>query len=160
MRRSGVAGERGEEVGGAPAVGKHELWVELDERLEREAALRKPGVRDDEAGLVDRLVAVEKEVEIDRSRPVSRPRSLAAERALDREQAVEEGSRRERRLERGNRVQKPSLIAIPDRVGLVHPRDGDDLDVGLGAQTLDGQAKVRAAVAHVPAQADVRPHRE
>jgi len=57
-------------------------------------------MRDGQARLVDRLLAVEQQIEVDRARPEARPLAAdAAEQALDREQPLEELTRRQRGLE-------------------------------------------------------------
>ncbi len=70
----------------APPVRKRQVPVELGERLEDEPPLVHPRVRHLEAGLRDRLVAVEEQIEVDR--PRSEPRAgaaVAAQLALDAE---------------------------------------------------------------------------
>ena len=57
-------------------------------------------MRDGEARLVERLVAVEEQVEVDRPRPEARALAGPAERALDLQEGVQELPRRERRVER------------------------------------------------------------
>ena len=69
-------------------------------------------MRDGQARLVDRLVAVEQQVEVDRPRPPALA-ALAAELALDREQPVEQLARRELGLERGGAVQEARLVGEP-----------------------------------------------
>ena len=63
--------------------------IQLRERLQHEAPLVQARVRDGQARLVDRLVAVEQQVEVDRARAEARavapraaePRSIASRRA-------------------------------------------------------------------------------
>ena len=71
-------------------AGQDEVGVELGERLEREAPLVQARVRHAQAGLVDRLVAVEQQVEVDRARAEARARPLATQGLLDGEQPIQE----------------------------------------------------------------------
>src|SRR5689334_5837956 len=100
MRSRCRAGAR-EEIGRETAPGHDDVRVELDERLEDEAALVQARMRHREPRLVDRLVAVQEQVEVDRPRPVARPVARASELALDLEQALEQRARGEPALDLG-----------------------------------------------------------
>jgi hypothetical protein len=66
-----------------------EAGIEFRKRLQDEAPLVQPGMRDLEGVLVDRLIAVEQQVEIDRARSVAGALAPdAAEVALDLQQEV------------------------------------------------------------------------
>src|SRR4029077_10946871 len=117
-----------------------EARSQLSERVEDEPALVHTRVRDGEARLVDRLVAVDKKVEIERPRPELAGDANPAEALLDGEQPVEELARAERGLERGHAVEEARLLADADRVCLAQRGDGRDLDSFLGAERVDGLA--------------------
>ena len=94
-------------------------------------------VRHGQVGLVDHGVAVEEQVEIDRPRAEARALPRAAERALDLEEALEQLVRRELRLERRDAVEERGLVDVADGVGLAEPRDGTELDAGLGGKEVE-----------------------
>ena len=73
--------------------GRRQRGVELDQRLEREAALGEARMRHREARLVDDLVAGEQDVEIARARAVAHG-AHAPELPLDAQQAVEQLAQR------------------------------------------------------------------
>ena len=62
---------------------------------------------------------------------------------------------RELGLDRGGGVQEARLVGDADRLGLVHRRDGDDLDPGLGGELLERGPEHRRSVAEVGAEPDV-----
>src|SRR5439155_5601326 len=96
-----------------------------------------------EAGLVDRLVAVEQQVEVDRARAEARASSLATQGLLDGEQPIQELARRERRLELGCAVQEARLVKVADGIGLAEGGDGAELDTGLGREQVERPAERR-----------------
>ncbi len=63
--------EAAEQIRDAPAPRNDRARCELGKRLQHEAALVQPGMRDRKPGLVDHEVAVEEQVEVDRPRPPS-----------------------------------------------------------------------------------------
>jgi hypothetical protein len=128
------------------------------QRLEHETPLGKPRVRHGQTRLFHNLVAVEQQVEVDRARPVARPVSTTSQGLLHGKQTLEQGSRRQRGLHLDGRVQEAGLVEKADRVGLAHARDGDDVDVGLVAQKLDGTAEETFAVTEIRSQPNVRSH--
>ncbi len=67
---------------GAPMSRNDQCGVDLDERHQRERALDKTGMRNDQIGFVDGLIAEEQDVEIERARCVAKG-PFAAELMLD-----------------------------------------------------------------------------
>jgi len=77
-------------------------------------------MRDGQARLVDRLLAVEQQIEVDRARPEARAFPAdTAEPALDLEQTLEELARRQRGLELRGDGDEPTLTpeALAERIG-------------------------------------------
>src|SRR5688500_751090 len=110
-------------------------------------------MRDGEAGLRDRLVAVDEEVEVDRARPPSHRiglSPLAAELALELEQAVEELPRREVGLEQDGAVQEARLLDDAYRIGLAQRRDCDHV-----GERVDRGPNRRLSVAEIRSDPDV-----
>ena len=134
-------------------AGKLEAGVELGERLEREAALVQPRVRNPKPRLANRLVAVQEQVEVDRPRAEARAVAHPAESALDVEEPGEELRRRKLRLDLGGRIQEARLVEESDRVGLAEGRDAPQLDAGLASEQLERLPERRLAVAEVRAEA-------
>ena len=136
-------------------AGQDEARIELGERLEDEPSLGEPRMGHGEAGLVDRLVAVEEKVEVDGPRAETRARALAPERALDGEQAFEKLAGREIRLDGAGGVQESRLIDVPDGVRLPESGHRHDADVRTFEQ-VERAAEVALAVAEVRPEPDVR----
>lgn len=155
----GRFGEGGEQVAEAPPARERELAVELDERLEREAALGEPWVRHRQPGLVHGLLPVEQEVEVDRPGAEARAGPLAPEGALDGEEPLEQITRRERRLDGDGAVQEARLVGVADGVRLAERRHCDDLDLRVGREQSDRPAKMRLAITKIAPKSDVRAHR-
>jgi subtilisin family serine protease len=135
-------------------AGELEVGVELGERLEGEAPLVQARVRNAEARLANRLVAVEEQVEVDRARAEAGAAAHPAEAALDVEEPAEELGRRELRLDLGGRVEEARLVDESDRHGLAERRDAPQLDARLPGEQLERLPERRLAVAEVRAEAD------
>ena len=146
---------RGEQIPDPAAVREGELGIELGERLEDEAALCEARVRDAQAGLVDRLLAVEQKVEVDRPRAEARPRPLASERALDGEHPLKERAGGELGVDRARGVEEAGLVDVPDGVRLAKSGDRDDADVGP-VEEVERAPEVSGTIAEVRSEADVR----
>src|SRR4029077_16729219 len=132
-----------------------EARSQLSERVEDEPALVHTRVRDGEARLVDRLVAVHKRVESARPRAELAGDANTAEALLDGEQPVEELARAERGLERGHAVEEARLLADADPACLAQPGGGPALESFLGAERVAGCAECSLAVTDVGAEPDV-----
>jgi hypothetical protein len=145
-----------EELAHAPPVREDERWVQLDEGLEDETALREPRVRNREPGLDDHLAAVEEEIEVDRTRAVSRPGPLAPEPAFDGKKTGQELERSVDRLDRTGRVQEARLVHVADWIGLAEGRHGDDPDARLLAEEPNGLLEVLLSISEVRAERYVR----
>ena len=92
MRRVQVAQQLGD---GALEQGVDDLWRDLGQRLEDEAALMHQGMRQGQAGRGEDLVAVEEQVEIDWAGPPFFAAD-AADLPFDLQQALEQSGRRKR----------------------------------------------------------------
>src|SRR6476659_10440586 len=112
-------------------------------------------MRNLEARLVDRSVAVEQQVEVDGSRAEARPvASDATEAALDRKQALEQLAGAQRRVELGGAVEETRLVLVPDGVGLAQGRDRDDADSVLGREQPQCALDLTPWILKVRAQPD------
>src|SRR5690242_17964090 len=112
-------------------------------------------MRDGEARLFDRLVAVDEEVEVDRARPEARAfAAIATEAGLDGEQALEQRSRAEFRLHLRGAVEEVRLVEVADGLGLAQAGDRHELDALLGRELLEGGLDLPLRLAEVRADAD------
>ena len=143
-----------------PLPGNECIGSQLDEWLEREAALVEVRVGHDETGLLDDPLVVQQEVEIDRSRAPSLAAlaPVATEASLDVQKDVEEHARIEAGVDRDGAVQERRLLHGPPWVGLAqcrHRRHGDAVHL---VEVPDGSADRRLAVAEVRPEPYVRTH--
>lgn len=134
--------------------GKDQAWIELRKRLEHEATLVQARVWHPQTGLVDDLVAEEKQIEVDRSRPEAGPVAGAPELKLDRQQALEKLARTELGLDSRRGVQEARLVEKPDGFGLHERRDGRNLGRGVGIESGKCPPQIALAVTEIRAQAD------
>ena len=126
-----------------PVPGDDEVRVEVGERLEHEAALVQARMRHRQPGLVDLRR---------RRRAAGRGRSCAGPsaarracgRARARRRAAASSSSRgaERRLDSAAAaLRKRGWSTQPDRLGLAHRGDGDDLDAGVARRAPRAQRR-------------------
>ena len=96
----------------------------LGQRGQHECALAEPWVRDDQAGLVDHLVAIENQVQVECAGRAGKG-PLPSELPLEIEQPLEQRPGRQGRSARDGAVQELRLRANPDRGGAVPAGDAD-----------------------------------
>jgi subtilisin family serine protease len=112
-------------------------------------------VRNAQTWLLDDLLPVEEQIEVDRTRPVALARTHAAEPALEFEQAVEQLPRREPRVDARRTIYEVRLLEEPNRLCLAQRRHGDDLDLRIGSEQLQGAAYVLLTIAEIRADTHV-----
>src|SRR4051794_25320583 len=150
--------ERGEGIRERLAGGGPQGEIELQQGDEDESTREDLLVR--QAQPIGRVyeVAEQQDVDVDGPRAVPRPPRLAAEIALDGLAGVQQLLGAERGLDAQARVQEARLVEdLADRVGVVGRRAREHLDAA-GRQRVDRGLEVRAPVADVRAQAEVRDH--
>ena len=129
--------------------------IELGQRLQREAALVQPRMRDAQARLDNRLVSVEKQIEVDGARAEAGPLAPdPPEAALDREQALKQLACGEGGAKLDRAVQETWLVRVADRVGLTQARHRDDVDTFVRREQLERVLDLPARVAQVRAEPD------
>jgi hypothetical protein len=80
-------------------------------------------MRDLEAGLTDRLDAINQQIEIERPGPVGKAGSaVTAKLPFDRQQGLKQGARAEFGFKRNHRVEEARLGSVAYRLGGVEPR--------------------------------------
>jgi subtilisin family serine protease len=112
-------------------------------------------VRNAQTWLLDDLLPVEEQIEVDRPRPEALTGAHPAKSALDVEQTVEQLPRRELGADVRRAVDEVRLVEEPDRLRFAQRRHGDDLDLRIGAEQLEGAAYVLLTVAEIGADTHV-----
>ena len=153
-RTAEASGQSREQLARALAEHRvHELGPDLDQRLEHEAPLGEPRVRQHRVGRAASRLAEEEDVDVDRARTV-RLAAHAPELVLDRETRLKQRLGGERGLAVGDRVHEPALGRTADGLGQVerarkHPAIAQHLEPRERA--LDrgfAVAEVRAETQH------------
>ena len=115
----------------------------------------QPGVRNLEAGLVDRPVAVDQDVEVERPRTlVGRGAPVPAEGTLELEDRRQEVAGRKPRLELHRAVQETRLVDVAHRLRVTKARDSQHLSLWQAAEPPDRSAQGSLTVAEIRAEAD------
>jgi hypothetical protein len=123
--------------------------ADLHKRLHDERAFPHSGVRDDQVRLVDHALAVKEQVEIECAGAVG-DAALAAVSLLDCQQPIEKLARPEVGLEPGDGVEISRLAGgTADRLGLVHCRAAQDVDIPALFEVAESGLDVGLAVAEV-----------
>ena len=118
----------------APDQGRRD-GIELGERLEHEAPLCQPRVRDAEARFVHDLVAVEQEVQVDRPRPVALAGTDTSKLLLHGQQALQERIWSEVGRQPDSCAEETRLVDHADGIGLANRGNRLDFELGIGGES-------------------------
>ena len=137
----------------AAPSGQHRAGIGVTPRGQDERAFLRARVRQRQRGIAAHLVAVNDDVHVEGPRsPAHVPGPLR--RRLERVGPPQQVSGRAGRLRQDDRVQVVRLFGAADRSGLVHRRDGGDVQARCRRQRVHGPLQLAQAVPQVAAQGD------
>jgi len=131
---------------------------DFGEGYENESALRKPGMRNFEAGLRKDEIAVKENVEVEGAGAVGdRGGAITTEKALDEKECGKEGARSERSVKDDNGIKEAGLICEADGGSGIERRTRGDASDGRKLRKGSGERGVGMAgeAGKVAAESDV-----
>jgi len=130
--------------------GVAQVWRELSQRFEHEAALGQARVRDLKFGCRDDRMVIKQDIDVDCPRAFWQ-NSFAPELRFYGVNLCEQFGRREAGFRFHDQVEEPGLLAQILRLGLIDGRLPQQVD-SAGFEMLQRVAKIRLAIAEVGSQ--------